>query len=67
MANPWGDSLELPEGCELAVRGDYAFVLNYLKTPAEVNLRRPMAELITGETLCGKATVKPYGVMVLKL
>ena len=66
-ANPWGDSLELPEGCELAVRGDYAFILNYLKTPAEVNVKRPMAELIAGETLSGKVTLRPYGVMVLKL
>ena len=49
------DMLELPESCELAVRGDgdrrYAFVLNYLKTPAECRILRPARNLLTGETI----------------
>ena len=63
--------LELPESCELAVRGDgdrrYAFVLNYLKTPAECRILRPARNLLTGETLEGACTLPPYGVMVLEL
>ena len=71
VANPFGDMLELPESCELAVRGDgdrrYAFVLNYLKTPAECRILRPARNLLTGETLEGACTLPPYGVMVLEL
>ena len=67
VADPCGDALALPETCELAVRGGHAFVLNYLKTPAEVELKRPMTDLLTGETLSGKVTLKPYGVLVLAL
>ena len=67
VADPCGDALALPETCELAIRGGHAFVLNYLKTPAEVELKRPMTDLLTGETLSGKVTLKPYGVLVLAL
>ena len=70
-ANPYGDALELPESCELAVRGDgdrqYAFILNYLKTPAEIRTLRPMKNLLTGETADGAFTLPPYGAAVLEL
>ena len=63
--------LELPETCELAVRGDgkenYAFVLNYLKTPVEIQVRKPMKDLLTGETLSGACTLPGYGAVVLAL
>ena len=69
VANPFGEALELPESCELAVRGDensqYAFILNYLKTPAEITLKKPMKNLLTGETLGGTCILPPYGVLVL--
>ncbi len=67
VANPYGDALDLPESCELAVRGGYAFVLNYLKTPAAVTLRRPMKDLLTGGVLSGEVSLKPYGALVLAL
>ena len=70
-ASPWKDDLELPEECELAVRGDesgkYAFVLNYLKTPIQVLVKRPMKDLLTGETLEGACTLPGYGTLVLEL
>ena len=70
-ANPYGDALEIPESCELAVRGDgnrqYAFILNYLKTPAEIRTLRPMKNLLTSETADGAFTLPPYGAAVLEL
>ena len=70
-ANPFGDALVLPETCELAVRGDqekqYAFVLNYLKTPAQITVRHPMKDLLTGETLQGECTLPGYGAVVLEI
>ena len=70
-AEPWADSLILPEGCELAVRGDesgaYAFVLNYLKTPVAIDVKKPLRDLLTGETVQGERTLPAYGVMVLEL
>lgn len=67
VASPFAGDLVLPEGCELAVRGDYAFVLNYPKAPATITLKRPLAELLSGETLSGEVELPPYGVAVFKL
>ncbi len=70
-AEPRRKDLELPEECELAVRGDekeeYAFVLNYQKTPVTVGIRRPMKDLLSGKTLEGKCEMPPYGVLVLEM
>ena len=70
-ANPYAEAFDLPETCELAVRGDgearYAFVLNYLKEPATIAVKAPMEELLTEKTVCGALTLEPYGVAVLKL
>ena len=71
VMTPYADTLKLPEGCELTVRGDgdsnYAFVLNYLKTPVELELSRPMGNLLTGETWEGTCELPGYGTAVLKL
>ncbi len=71
VAEPWRESLELPEDCELAVRGDgnknYAFVLNYLKTPVTVKVKKPMRDLLSGETLEGECSLGAYGVLVLEM
>ncbi len=71
VAEPWREALDLPEACELAVRGDekeqYAFVLNYQKTPQIYTLKRPMRDLMTGEVLEGACELPGYGVAVLAL
>ena len=71
VANPYGELLELPESVELAVRGScsrqYAFVLNYKKAPAAIRVRRPMKDLLTGETVEGAVELAGYGVMVLEM
>ena len=70
-AAPYADVIDLPEACELAVRsgekGDYMFVLNYLKESAAVTLKKPCTDTGTGETVQGPLTLPGYGVLVLKL
>ena len=71
VANPWGSILELPECCELAIRGDgvhrFAIILNYLKEPAEIRIHRPVRDLITGEMLECVCTLPGYGTLTLEL
>ncbi len=70
LARPWRDTLELPEGCELTVRGKgddrFFFVLNYEPQPAAIVLRRPVADAESGETVCGGMELAPYGVRVFR-
>ncbi|MCM1541042.1 MAG: beta-galactosidase [Blautia sp.] len=70
VGEPYGEILEMPAGCELAVREkdgvQYLFVLNYEKNPAEVLLKAELRELLSGETCCGTQTLEPYGVRVYK-
>ena len=42
-------------------------MLNYLPAPAQITLRHPMKDLLTGETLDGECTLPAYGVFVLEL
>ena len=70
-AEPWAHLLSLPESCELGLRGDgnrlYAFVLNYLNRPARIEIRRPLPDLTTGQTLSGTVEMPAYGVLVLQV
>ncbi len=67
---PFGKMLELPEEVELAVRSrdgrEYMFLLNYLPTVLEINIKQPMRDLLTGEILSGTAELSKYGVRVLE-
>ena len=71
VAEPYRDVIELPESCELAIRGDEtgacAIILNYLKTPATLNVRKPCQSLLTGEVVEGETELPAYGVEVIKL
>lgn len=67
-AEPYGELLLLPKEVELAVRKKdgtaYLFVLNYQQRAVEIEVKRPMQELLSGQTLNGKLKMKPYEVMV---
>lgn len=69
-ARPYGEILELPECCELAVRkkneGHYFFVLNYSDTEQEIFLHRAMYDMERGCSVCGNFLLKPYGVFIGK-
>ena len=68
IAEPWGDVLALPAGCELAVREkegkSYLFVLNYLPEPAEIILKEELV-MLGGGQVSGRMQVDGYGVMIL--
>lgn len=68
--SPWADTLELPETCELAVRsgenGTFLFVLNYMKEPARISIKKPCVNMADGAVLSGSMELPGYGVLVLK-
>lgn len=69
-AEPYADTVALPEGCELAVReGEqtYLFVLNYLEENAAVELKKECVDLFTGEKVSGNVELKPFEVKVLEV
>jgi beta-galactosidase len=70
VVSPYRDVLDIPETCELAVRSNesarYLFVLNYLKTPAELQVHVPCTDVLAGQEVSGKVQIPGYGVLVLK-
>lgn len=71
LAEPFSGTLTLPESCELAVRegegGRYLFVLNYPAEAAELVLKKPLRNLLSGETENGSRTLEGYGVRIYAL
>ncbi len=69
LASPFADLLELPEQCEVSLRQNgedaYYFVLNYKEYPAQIEIKQPLYELLSGKSLSGWQTLEPYGVWVL--
>jgi beta-galactosidase len=70
FATPYKDVIELPKEIELAIRNkqnqDYIFVLNYMPYSMEIDVKKTMTDLLTGEEVHGKTHLVKYGVMVLK-
>lgn len=66
VTSPAAGWLELPSSCELAVRGEYVFVLNYEPKSCTIKLLTETKELLTGENISGDYELEPYGVLVLK-
>ena len=70
VKTPYKELLELPEGCELAVRekngNQYFFVLNYKKEPVQIHVRHRMKNLYDGTDLQGWMQMEAYGTLVLE-
>jgi beta-galactosidase len=68
--NPYKDKIELPAEVELAVRSkentDYIFILNYMPYTVEIDIKKPMIDLLSESILSGKTTLAKFGVLVLK-
>jgi beta-galactosidase len=68
MAEPYRGVIELPEDCEIAVRGKddkkYLFVLNYSKRSQTVVLKKELTDLYSGKVLSGAIELAPYGTAV---
>jgi len=71
LANPYGDIIDVPEDCEIAVRGKgeqkYIFVLNYSKQAKRVTLKKQMTDLYTAKTVSGAFELPPYGTAVFSV
>ena len=73
-AQPYAKIIEVPEGCEIAVRrkpgtenAAYLFVLNYQHEPVQITLKQPMRELTGGNPEEGTITVEKFGVKVYRM
>lgn len=68
IGEPYKETMEIPSGCELAVREkdgvQYFFVLNYGKEPGKILLNTGLPELLSGEVCEGEHILEPYGVRV---
>lgn len=70
MRSPLDGWCEAPKEVEAVVRGRGAdrvvFLLNYSSQPAEVRLKHPAKELLTGHTWNGGQRLESYGVALLR-
>jgi beta-galactosidase len=63
-------TIEVPPGVELTTRksgtAQWAYVLNHTSAPQTITLPARFKNLLSGETLESKASLDPYGVLVLQ-
>ncbi len=71
FATPFQELFELPREAELSIRTSdtqgYAFILNYMPHSIEINIKKPVIDLITGKESSGIYELEKYGVMILKI
>ena len=69
QADPYADLLGLPDSCELCVREQdgkkHFFVLGFGDVPVNLQVKKPMTDLLSGKTLQGVVELPAYGVLVL--
>lgn len=58
--------IDIPESVELAVRGEYIFLLNYDENRVEMNCSASFKDVISGEIYSDKIVIEGYDVVVLK-
>lgn len=61
-----GELLDIPEEIELAVRGEYIFLINFDEKPIEIPCKKKFTDVINGVEFTDKITVNGYDVAVLK-
>ena len=70
FASPYSSIIELPKEVELAVRTKnkkkYLFILNYMAYNIEINIKKPMINLLSGDNIMGKVELSKYEVLVLE-
>lgn len=71
VSNPYGDIVQLPKECEIAVRKKeqtaYMFLLNYAPYTVEINLQKEATSMLDGSKLCGNIILQAYEPLVIKL
>ncbi|MCH5210588.1 MAG: beta-galactosidase [Oscillospiraceae bacterium] len=58
--------IDMPESVELAIRGEYIFLLNYNEDSIDMDCSAEFKDMISGETYSGKIRIEGYNVVVLK-
>lgn len=58
--------IEIPEETELAIRGNYIFLLNYGAEKTEMKIHKSFTDVITGKKFTDKLVIDGYDVIVLK-
>lgn len=66
LTEPFSDIIELPECCEIAMRGEYIFVLNYTHSPVKINVKSKLYDVISELDVCGDVTLPEFGVGIYK-
>lgn len=62
----WGKILDLPKGVELAIRGEYVFLLNFTEETLKIPCAEAVRNLITELDCFNQITLAPLDVAVLK-
>ena len=57
--------IDIPESVELAIRGEYIFLLNYGEDRIEMNCSAGFKDMISGETYSDKIIIEGYNAVVL--
>lgn len=69
LSAPYKEIIEAPKEVELAVRKEngreYFFLLNYMNHDVQINIKTPMVNLLTGNTISGTISLEEYGVLIL--
>ncbi len=70
LASPWAGWIDLPKEAELTVRSkdgsSYFFILNYMPYEIQINVKKPMTDMLTGNNAADSMKIGGYGVLVLK-
>lgn len=61
------EKLEIPENIELAIRGEYVFLLNFAEDRAEFACRGKFVDVITKTEFNNKIVINGYDAVVLKM
>ena len=68
ICSPWNmdELIDIPQSVELAIRGEYIFLLNYDGDSIEMNCFASFKDMISGETYSDKIRIEGYNAVVLK-
>lgn len=70
LKSPALDDFKLHQDIEFAVRQNekdkYYFILNYKDKDINIEILNKKIDMFTNKELCGKVTIEPFGVLVLK-
>ena len=59
--------IDMPEDVELAIRGEYIFLLNYGEERVEMNCSASFKNVISGDICSEKITIEGYDAVILKV